>query len=224
MNYATTWPETFMFSLQNLWFSVVDVLPKIILAVLLFIVGWIIAGLVKQGIREIIRTLKIDHLLSQVGVDLGLEKAGFRLDSGLFVGELFKWFLVVLFLQMSLNLVGLTAVNDVLGSIVAFLPKVVVAVIILIAGSLITKAIVKLVEGSARLTSGHSHMASVITRWSMWIFTIYLAIGTLGIFNAILLPLLYGVVGMLALAGGLAFGLGGRDAASKAIDGWTRKG
>ncbi len=223
MNYALTWNEAFTVSLQNLWGSVITVLPKIVLAILLFAVGWLIAGLVKQGLREIFSALKLDKALSQTGLDEGLAKAGFKLDSGLFIGEIVRWFLIVLFLQLSLDLVGLSGVNDILKNIILFLPKVFVSGIIVIVGTLLTGFVVRMVEGSARLTSGHSHMAGSIARWSMWIFTFYLAIASLGIFNSVLLPLLYGVIAMLALAGGLAFGLGGRDAASRAIDKWTAK-
>jgi hypothetical protein len=222
MNYNMTWNEAFTSSLQNLWGSVVGVLPKIVLAVLLFAVGWLIAGLVKQGFREIFRALKIDKALEQTGIDEGLDRAGFKLESGLFVGEIVRWFLIVLFLQLSLDLVGLSGVNDILKNIVLFLPKVFVAGIIVIVGTLLTGGIVRVVEGSAKLTSGHSKMAGVIARWSMWIFTFYLAIASLGIFNSVLLPLLYGIIAMLSLAGGLAFGLGGRAAAERAIDKWTR--
>jgi len=222
MNYAMNWNEAFTLSLQNLWGSVIGVLPKIVLAVLLFAVGWLIAGLVKQGIREIFRALKIDKALAQTGLDEGLAKAGLKLESGLFIGEIFRWFLIILFLQLSLDLVGLNGVNDILKNIVLFLPKVFVAGIIVIVGTLLTNVVVALVEGSAKLTTGHGHMAGVIARWSMWIFTFYLAIASLGIFNNVLLPLLYGIIAMLALAGGLAFGLGGRNAAERAVDKWTK--
>jgi len=222
MNPTLTWSEVFTTSLQNLSASVIEVLPKILLGVLLFAVGWIIAGLVKQGIREIFRILKVDKALAETGLEDTLAKAGFRLESGVFIGEIVRWFLIVLFLQLSLDLLGLTGVNDILKNIVLFLPKVFVAGLIVIAGTLLTGLIVGVVEGSAKLTTGHSKMASVITRWSMWIFTFYLAVASLGIFNDVLLPLLYAVLAMLSLAGGLAFGLGGREAASRAIDKWIK--
>lgn len=224
MNMPLTWNEVFVQSLQNLWFGVMDVLPKIVLGVLLFIVGWLIASLVQQGIREIIKAIKLDNLLAHTGIDETLKRAGFSLDSGMFLGALLKWFIVVLFLQLSLGVVGLTQVNDFLSRVVDYVPNVIVAGILLIVGSLIANFVGHIVEGSVKATHlGGSHVAGSVARWAIWIFVILAAVTQLQLFNQIILPLVYGIIVMLALAGGLAFGLGGRDAAAKMIEGWSKK-
>lgn len=221
---SLTWNEVFVQSLQNLWFGVMDVLPKIVLGVLLFIVGWLIASLVQQGIREIIKALKLDNLLAHTGLDETIRRAGFTMDSGLFVGGLFKWFIIILFLQLSLGVVGLTQVNEFLGRVVAYVPNVIVAGLLVIAGSLIANFVGKLVEGSVKAAGiSGSHPAGVVTRWAIWIFVILAAVTQLQLFNQIILPLVYAILVMLALAGGLAFGLGGRDAASRVIESWMKK-
>lgn len=219
-----SWNDVFVQSLQNLWFGVMDVLPKIVLGILLFVVGWLIASLVQQGIREIARALKLDNLLSQTGLDETLNRAGFKLDSGLFLGGLLKWFIVILFLQLALGVVGLTQVNEFLLRVVNYLPNVIVAGILIIAGSLIANFVGKMVEGSVKAAGLHgSHTAGTVARWAIWIFVILAAVTQLQLFNQIILPLVYAILIMLALAGGLAFGLGGRDAAAKVIEGWMKR-
>ncbi len=214
-----SWGETFQSSLQNLWFSVVAVLPKVILAVLLFIVGWLIASLVKQGLREIFRAAKLDKALSSTGLDEMLDRAGFKLESGLFVGELLRWFIIILFLKLALGIVGLSQVDSFLSSLVAYIPNVVIAGIVIMAGSIVANFVGRIVEGSAKATSlSDSKTVGTVARWAIWIFVVFAAVTQLQVLNTMIQPLIYGIVGMLALAGGLAFGLGGRDAAARWID------
>jgi Conserved TM helix len=224
MNYAMSWGDAFQASIQNLWFAVVAVLPKVILAVLLFIVGWLIAGLVREGIREIFRALKLDKALSSTGLDEMLARAGFTLESGLFVGELLRWFIIVLFLQLSLGIVEMTSVNGFLSSLIAYIPNVVIAGIVIMAGSLVANFVGRLVEGSARATRlGDSATIGAVARYAIWIFVIFAAVSQLQVLNNIIQPLIYGIIAMLALAGGLAFGLGGREAAARMLDKVGRK-
>lgn len=221
MTPTLSFSDVFVQSLQNLWFGVMGVLPQIVLAVLLFVVGWLIASIVQQGIREIVRVIKLDTLLSHTGLDETLERAGFKLDSGLFFGSLFKWFIVILFLQLALGVVHLTQVNDFLSRVIAYIPNVIVAGFVIIIGALLANFVGRVVEGSTKAAGLHgAHTAGTVAKWAIWIFVILAAITQLQLFNQIILPLVYGVIVMLALAGGLAFGLGGKEAASKLLDKW----
>lgn len=214
--------DLFAQSLQTLFMAVAQTLPAIILAILLFIVGWLIANLVREGLREIIRAIKLDRALAHTGLDAALRRAGFTLDSGLFLGEIVKWFIVILFLQLSLGLVGLNQVNTVLTSVAGYLPNVIVAGITILAGALIAKFVGRVVEGSARAAEiGSGHSAGTIARWAIWIFVGFAAVSQLQVLNQIIQPLLWGIIAMLALAGGLAFGLGGRDWAAKKLHDWS---
>lgn len=214
-----SWSEAFQSSLQSLWFSVVAILPKVILAVLLFIVGWLIASLVKQGLREIFRAVKLDKALASTGLDEMLDRAGFRLESGLFIGELVRWFIVILFLQLSLGIVGLGQVDSFLSSLIAYIPNVVIAGIVIMAGSVVANLVGRLAEGSAKATNlSDSKTVGTVARYAIWIFVIFAVVTQLQVLNAVIQPLIYGIVAMMALAGGLAFGLGGRDAAARWID------
>lgn len=194
--------------------------PKFLVAIIVFIIGVIIASVIGKFVSKIIETLKVDKALESVGVDELLHKAGFSLNSGHFIGGLVKWFLVIVFLIASIDIIGLSDVNDFLKNVVLdYLPNVIVAAIILVAAAFIAHGMERFVVGSAKAAGSPStHLLGGITKWSIWVFAILAALYQLGIAGAFAQTLFTGFVAMVAIAGGLAFGLGGRDAAAKYIE------
>lgn len=209
-----------MQSFQELWDGVVLFAPQLLMAIIVFIVGLIVASVVGKFVARAISTLRVDKALQSVGVDDLLHKGGFTLDSGHFIGGLVKWFLIVVFLIASLDIIGLSDVNDFLKNVVLdYLPNVIVAALILVAAAFIAQAMHRLVVGSAKAAGSPStHLLGGITKWSIWAFAILAALYQLGIAGAFAQTLFTGFVAMVAIAGGLAFGLGGRDAAAKYIE------
>src|SRR3989344_6137011 len=106
-NIWMTWGDVFNVSLQSLWWGFIQFAPKLILAVIFFVVGWILGSLVARAFEQVFKALKIDGLFHSVGVDNFLRKAGMNLNSGYFVGQVIKWFVIIIFLLPSLNLIGL---------------------------------------------------------------------------------------------------------------------
>jgi len=214
-----TWSDVLLGSLQGLWLGVVAFLPKLILAVVVFIIGWLIAELIKKGFVHLIDAIKLDKLLASTGLDDLVRKAGYKLNSGIFIGELVKWFFIIVFLVASLDIVGLSQVNVFLQQVaLVFLPNVIVAALVLLVGSVLADFTDKAVRGSAAA----AHVVSApllgkVSRWAIWIFAIIIALAQLGIAAQFVQILFTGFVAMLALAGGLAFGLGGKDAATDVV-------
>ncbi|MCK6462595.1 MAG: hypothetical protein L6Q29_02135 [Candidatus Pacebacteria bacterium] len=214
------WSDVLVQSFQELWDGVVLFAPQLLMAIIVFIVGLIVASVVGKFVARAISTLRVDKALQSVGVDDLLHKGGFTLDSGHFIGGLVKWFLIVVFLIASLDIIGLSDVNDFLKNVVLdYLPNVIVAALILVAAAFIAQAMHRLVVGSAKAAGSPStHLLGGITKWSIWAFAILAALYQLGIAGAFAQTLFTGFVAMVAIAGGLAFGLGGRDAAAKYIE------
>ncbi len=190
------------------------------MSLLIFIVGWLAGSLVGKLIVHVVRIFKIDQALESAGVDELVEKAGYRLDSGKFIGGLFKWFIILVFLVAALDVLGLSQVNQFLDrAVLSYLPNVIVVVLILLLAAVIGETAEKLVVASAKAASfGSSHFLGVVANWAIWIFAILVGLSQLGIAETIINTIFIGMVAMFALAGGLAFGLGGRDAAEKIID------
>jgi hypothetical protein len=216
----TSWGEIFTVALQNLWYGFAMFVPKLLIAVILFFIGWYIATIIGKAFAQVISALKIDHLFRSAGIDKVLERAGTHLSVGGFIGGVVKWFIIVVFLMTSLQIVGLTQVNDFLRDIVmSFVPQVLIAALVLILGSVLAEAARKLLAGSAKAANVQSaNMIGTVAFYAIWVFTLIIALSQLGIAPAFMQILFTGIVFMLALAGGLSFGLGGKENAARALD------
>ncbi len=208
-------------SLNDVWGGVIVFLPKFVLALIVFVIGWIVGSILGRLVAQFVRALKVDNLLKSIGAEGVMEKGGFHLDSGAFFGTLVKWFFVVaLGLVPALEVLNLQQVNGFLTTVVlGFLPRVIVAAFILAAGALVAHALQKVVSGGAKAISVPSaHFAGGVAKWAVWLFAILAALSQLGIAGAFAQTLFTGLVYGLALAGGLAFGLGGKEAAARYLE------
>jgi small-conductance mechanosensitive channel len=215
-----TWSEVLSQSFQNLWVGVVSFIPNLVVAIIIFIIGWIISALLGRVISQMVRSLGIDKVLRRTGVEKTLNKAGFQLNSGKFIGSLVKWFIIVVFLVASFDVLGLSQVNQFLQQVVLlYLPRVIAAVFILLVAAVIAEATENLVKGSAKMADVKiSHFLGVMSRWSIWFFAILMALYQMGVAAAFIQTIFTGLIVALSLAIGLSFGLGGKTAAGEAIE------
>ena len=218
-NIWLTWGEVFNASLQDLWWGLVQFAPKFVIAIVFFIVGWVLGSLIAKALEQVFAALKIDNLFKSIGADDFFKKAGMTLNTGYFIGQVVKWFVIVVFLLPSLNLVGLTDISAFLQySVLGFLPRVIVAAFILIIATVLSEALSKTVVASAKsmnLTS--ANMLGAVTKYVIWVFAFIIALGQLGVAEYYMSVLFTGVIAMLALGGALAFGLGGKEHAGRFI-------
>lgn len=215
-----TWGDVLIGSFQQLWGGIISFIPKLIIALIIFIAGWIIAVALGRLVSQIIRALKVDKVLQAIGAESALSKAGFKLDTGAFIGGLVRWFFIIVFLVAAIDVLGLDQVNAFLRDVVLlYLPNVIVAALILIVAAFIADVVKRLIVGSAKAADVPSaNMMGGVAKWAIWVFAILAALYQLGIAGVFAQTLFTGFVAMLAIAGGLAFGLGGKDAASQYID------
>ncbi len=220
-----TWSEVLTSSFQDLWRAVVSFVPNLFIAVVIFLLGWLVGSVLGRWVDQLIRSLKVDNLLKGVGLDKALDRANMNLNSGAFLGGLVKWFVIVVFLMASMEVLGLSEVTNFLRNIVVgYLPSVIAATLILLVAAVIADALRRVVIGSARAADIRSaNFLGNITRWAVWLFAIIAALLQLGVAVALLQTLFTGLVAMLALAGGLSFGLGGKDVASKFWEKWHQE-
>ena len=196
--------------LMDVWSGVAMFLPKLVAAVVVFLVGWVIAMLLGKVAYHIVRVLHIDHALAKVGFRQAWEKSGFDLDSAKLFYELVKWFFVIVFLMAATNILGLSEVTQFLRTVVYYLPNVIVAAIILLIGILVAKFLENLVKASVKaagLASGN--FLGVLTKWSVFVFSLLVALSQLGVASDIIRIVVVGFVAAVSLAVGLSFGLGG---------------
>jgi small-conductance mechanosensitive channel len=207
-------------SFQDIWNGVVNFLPSLIIAIVILLIGWLVGALLGRAVEQIVRALKVDQALRNAGVDKAMERTGYSLNAGAFLGALVKWFIIIVFLVAALDVVGLTQVNEFLRQVVLlYLPQVIVAVLILLVAAVVAEFMENLVVGSAKAANVRpARFLGTLTKWAIWIFALMAALFQLGIATTFLQTLFTGVVVALSLAFGLAFGLGGQSAASDYID------
>lgn len=215
-----TWADVLTASFQNLWYGVVGTIPNIVVAVIIFVVGWLIGSALGKVVEQVVKSLKLDAALKNTGLNSVVERAGFTLNSGMFLGMLIQWFVIIGFLVASLDVLGLQQVNAFLADVVlSYLPQVIVAVIFIIAGALLAELARDVVTGAARAAEVKSAgFAGSVARYAIWIFAILAALDQLQVAQAFVQTLFTGIVVAISLALGLAFGLGGQDAAARYIE------
>ncbi len=211
--------EILLDSLKTIWLSVIGFLPTFLAALIVFIVGWLFSIFLGKLANKLIKAIKLDLLLSKLGFGKALAKAKINLDSGKFFEEAVKWFFIVVFLMAAVDILGLDQVSLFLKGIVYYIPNVVVAAIVLLAAVVIANFMQKLIKASAE-TAGLKLASAIgaIVRWAILIFGFVIALTQMGIAPTLIQTIVIGIIAMLALAGGLAFGLGGRDAAARLIE------
>lgn len=213
------WGTALGSSFQGIWADAVPFVLNLIVAIVIFIVGWLVGALLGKVVSQIIKSVKLDTALRHAGFDSLVERAGFSLDTGAFIGGLVKWFLIVVFLVASLDVLGLTQVNVFLQQVIGYIPNVIVAALIMLVAIVIADVLQRAVIGAAKAAEIRSaNVLGTITKWSIWIFAALNALVQLGIAVQFIQMLFTGVVVALALGFGLAFGLGGQQAAAGFIE------
>ena len=208
----------FVQSIQTLTAGVADLVPRMLAALLFVIVGWIFGAAVGRVVAQLVDTMKADEWLAKAGVDKFLLRAGYKMNAGAFMGWLAKLFFILVFLIPAFNILGLTQVNVFLNEVLVYIPQVIVAAIILFVASIAADLLSGMVSGATKaMGSNMANTLGSVTRWAIWIFAFMVALTQLGIAAQYMSILFTGIIAMLALAGGLAFGLGGKDAATELI-------
>ena len=216
---AQSWTEILLTSLQGVWIGVINFLPSFIGAFILIIVGLIIAAGLRALVERIINALKIDSLLKKVGLTPFFERASLQINSAKFFGLLVYWFLVVVFFLAVTDILGLYGVSLFLKDVISYFPNIIVAVLIMLVALVVANFLKSLVRASVASTKLHNpKFLASLAWWVIVVFGFLAALIQIGIAATILNTLITGLIAMLAIAGGIAFGLGGKDYAAYLIE------
>ncbi|MEA3453102.1 MAG: hypothetical protein U9Q96_02080 [Patescibacteria group bacterium] len=220
------WTSITMFRLEEFWGGFLGFVPKLIWAFIIFVVGWMIASGIGRLIEEILKRVQLDKLFQSKKWSQSLEKADFESKPSEFIGSICRWILLIVVLSITAEILLPAGSNfgEFLSDVVAWLPNLLAAILIFVATVIISSFAEKLVKAGVHGAKvGYSKFAGTITRWAIWIFGISAILIQLGIADELVLILLQGIVAMMAIAGGLAFGLGGKDVAADFWEGMKEK-
>lgn len=216
--YIQSWSTVVADSLQNLWYDVMAFLPTLIGAVFVFIIGLIVASALGTLVGKVISLFKIDELLRKLGVEKYFDRAGINLDSAKFFDRIVFWFLVIAFLLAATDILKFYALSAFLQDVLSYIPNIIIAVLILLAAIVLANVSEKIVRGSVLSARLHSaKFLGALTWYSISIFGFLAALVQLNVATTIINTVITGFIAMIALAGGIAFGIGGKDYASHLI-------
>lgn len=214
-----SWTEVTVTAFQSLWEGLIGFLPNILGALVVFFIGWAIAVGLNKLITQILRALRLDPTLEKIGTGAFFERAGVKMDFAGWIGAFIKWFLIFVFLLAATDILQLSDVNIFLRSVLSYIPNVIVAVVVLLLAIWFSTVLKKIVMASVSASNiKAAAFLGAITRWAILIFGLFAALIQLGIAPALLQTIVTGLIAMLAIAGGLAFGLGGKEAAASFLN------
>lgn len=221
----TDWGTAVMTSLTAALSLFLAAIPRIIGFLLIIIIGWFISGLLAAGVAALLRAVRFNDLAQSSGFSGFVRNMGVRKDPAGLLADIAKWFVRLIVLVVAFDALGLPAVSQVLQQFLLWIPNLVVAVVVLVIAGLAANALGNLVRGStAQAGFDNPDLLATIARVAVWGFGIVVAVNQVGVAQELVNTLFMGFIGALALAAGLAFGLGGRETAGQIVENWYRRG
>ncbi len=204
--------------LEGFWSSFLEFIPNLVGALFVFIIGWFFAVGVGKLVASILTKLKFNNFFGSESWVNAMEKAEMELDVSQFFGAVVKWILIIITLWISVDILGFSQFAYLMEDIVVYLPNVIVAALIFVVAVIVADFLSKIIIATTEKADFvHTGFAGAIVKWAIWMFAIFAILIQLGIASELLETLFEGLVYMMAIAGGLAFGLGGKDAAKDMI-------
>lgn len=217
-NYLTIFTTTVVDSFQTVWLGMLQLLPNVIAAIIVLLIGLLAASFLGKLVRRGVEFTKIDEAI-KAGLNKSLSDMGIDFNLGKLLSWLAKWFVIVVVLIAVADILKLPQITDFLKTVAFFIPNIIIAVVILLVGFVLGNFTYKVVEKTinASKISTASGFLAALAKWAIIVFAFLAALTHLNIAKELIQTLFTGMVGMLALAGGLAFGLGGKDEAKEML-------
>lgn len=202
-------------SLQGLWGEAIPFVLNLVLALIVFVFGLMVAAILGAFVEKIFDAVNLDGFLASLGVEPYFQRAGMKLHASRFLGQVVNWFLIIAFLLASSDLLKLASFSQFLQQVLAYLPNVLIAAFIMLAAVVLANFLRKVITASVASARIHSaNFLGMLSWWAIVVFGFLAALEQLQVAVSIIQTLITGLIAMMALAGGLAFGLGGKDYAA----------
>lgn len=205
-------------TLNNALAALVAFIPNLVSGIVILLIGIIVASILKTVVLRVLGFIQLEKLLKRYGVPESAESSWSHI-----IAEIVRWFVIILFLIPVSDIWGLGRFSEVLNNLLLYLPNVLVAVLMILVGFAIARLVYNVLLASVRgVHKETAKTAATIGKWAVMVFVFLIVLNQLGIASDLIRILFSGFVAMLAIAGGLAFGLGGQDAAKDILQ-KTRK-
>lgn len=214
--------DLFISTLQTFWSEIATFFPKLMAALLLFLIGWALARLAKSAVERLLRLAHFDRMAEQSGLEALAQSGGVRLSLSSMISEVIYWLLLLVVAVSITNSLGLQAVSDLLNRAVLYLPNVLVSILVLVFGTLLARLVNRLsfawlngikAPGALTISTG--------AEYAVQIFAFFLALEQLNIGTQLVTAAFSIAFGGIVFALALAFGLGGKEWAAERIKAWS---
>lgn len=220
----TDWNIATIGALTTLWESFLLFLPDLVMGLILLTLGWFIAMGLGLVVTQVLKKAKFDDLLEKAEWKEAMQKAKISIHASKFVGSVTKWVVYLFFIWAAVGVFGLNHLVRFMENILGYIPNIIVAVLIFVIAVMLADLLAKIVVvATERVKFKHTIMAGEIVRWSIWIFAGFAILIELGIAREMLSTLFTGIIALMVIAGGIAFGLGGKDMATDILREGKRK-
>lgn len=212
----TDWGHSLMASLSAAMSLLFAAVPRILGFLVIVGIGWLVAALLERLLVAVLRAVHFDGFAERAGL-AGMART-MRREPSAVLGLIAKWFVRLIALVAAFDALGVPAVSQVLQQLLLWLPNLAVALVVLVLGGIAANALGDLVRrAAARSRIGAIDGLGTAAKWTVWAFAILVAINQVGIASSLVTILFMAVVGAVALALGLSFGLGGRETAGTIV-------
>lgn len=216
--------DIFLSSLNQFWVQLVNFVPKLLAVVVILFFGWVIAKLVRTAMKRILELIQFDKFAQKSGLEAFMSSGNVNVTLSSIISQVMYWLVIIMFVITGANMLGLSEVAQLLHDLAAYLPRIILAILVMIFGTLLARFINRLVF--AWLHSIKFERALVVStsvEYGIQILALFVALEQLGIGVQLINSLFVIVFGAIFLALALAFGLGGREWAAKTIEELSNK-
>ncbi|MDD5621177.1 MAG: hypothetical protein PHS27_01150 [Candidatus Pacebacteria bacterium] len=212
------WADTVTQGFTQFGVGFVKFIPNLVAAIIIFVIGWFVAVAIGKLIVEILKKLKLDNFFEKTGWKDAMEKVDIKMTVSEFIGALCKWILILVFLGIAANILNLSAFSIFVLGVVAWLPRLIAAVLIFIVTVIVANFAEKATKAAmSKAKIDYIDVAGSIVKWAVWIFGLLAVLVQLGVMADLIMVIVQGFIYMIAGAAALAFGLGGKEVASELL-------
>jgi hypothetical protein len=217
-----TYNEWLLLVIQPFLQGLITFTANLILAIVVFVVGYLISIGIGSVITEVLKSVRFNKLFEKEGWQKALQRANVEVHPSEFIGAIFKWVFVIVSLLLAVDILDLPQFGLILTEVLNYLPNVVVAALIFVVAVIVSDIVEKVIRVMVeRMKVGYGYLVSSIVKWAIWVFAIFLVLDQLlpnsDLIKALYVAIVWGVVGTLGLGLAIAIGLGGKDVAGEVI-------
>lgn len=216
--------DIFVTSINQFWLQLVNFVPKLLAVVVILFFGWIVAKLARTGLKRLLEIMHFDKFAQKSGLEAFMNSGDVNLTLSGIISQVVYWLVIILFVITGANTLGLDEVAGLLHELASYLPRIILAILVMIFGTLLARFVNRLVFAWLHSIKFDSALSvSTSAEYGIQILALFVALEQLGIGMQLIHSLFVIVFGAFFLALAIAFGLGGKDRAAKVIEELTKK-